>query len=210
MADHPIRLGRRIRYGDSGMPDGRFESSSDSALVIAVARRSEPALEELCRRYSGQLAGLARRVIRDDELAADVVQDVFVRLWERPERFDPERGSLRSYLLADVHGRSVDLIRAEEARRRREERDHVERLRDPVPTVEDEVVIRGLSADVRESLALLSDDERRAIELAYFDGHSYRDVAILLEEPEGTVKSRIRSGLAKLRSATMAVMVSFL
>jgi RNA polymerase sigma-70 factor (ECF subfamily) len=192
------------------MPDGRFESLSDSALVIAVARRNEPALEELCRRYSGQLAGLARRVIRDDELAADVVQDVFVRLWERPERFDPERGSLRSYLLADVHGRSVDLIRAEEARRRREERDHVERLRDPVPTVEDEVVIRGLSADVRESLASLSDDERRAIELAYFDGHSYRDVAILLEEPEGTVKSRIRSGLAKLRSATMTVMVSFL
>jgi RNA polymerase sigma-70 factor (ECF subfamily) len=187
------------------MAFGLFESASDTALVVAIARRNERAMEELCRRHAGQLTALARRVLRDDQRAADVVQDVLMRLWERPERFDPERGALRSFLLADVHGRSVDLVRAEQSRRRREERDHVERLRDEPPSTEEEVVVRELSAEVRSALAVLTDDERRAVELAYYGGHSYRDVAVILGEAEGTVKSRIRSGLTKLREATMAV-----
>lgn len=190
------------------MADGLLDSSSDAALVIAVARRDERALEELFRRFSGQLAALARRVVRDEQLASDVVQEVFVRLWERPERFDPERGSLRAFLLADAHGRAVDAVRSEVARKARELRDQSERLREPSPSTGDEAVTRILSDRVRELLVHLTDDERRAIELAYFDGHSYREVAELLSEPEGTVKSRIRSGLAKLRAlATTTVAV---
>jgi len=187
-----------------------LESSSDAALVIAVARRNERALEELFRRYAGQLGMLARRVVRDEQLASDVVQEVFVRLWERPERFDPARGTLRGFLLADAHGRAVDAVRSEVARRARETKDYAERLLEPSPSTGDEALMRILSSEVRELLEQLSEDERRAIELAYFEGHSYREVAELLSEPEGTVKSRIRSGLAKLRTLTTAVVAAFL
>jgi RNA polymerase sigma-70 factor (ECF subfamily) len=196
-----------MSYGERSMAIDLLGTASDTALVVAVARRNERALEELYRRHSGSLLALARRVLRDEQLAADVVQEVIVRLWQRPERFDPERGSLRAFLLADAHGRSVDLVRSEQARRAREERDVAERLLDEPPGTEQEAVLRTLFEDVRASLAVLGEDERRAIELAYFEGHSYRDVAVLLGEPEGTVKSRIRTGLGKLRLA-MATAVS--
>ncbi|MFN8224052.1 MAG: sigma-70 family RNA polymerase sigma factor [Gaiellales bacterium] len=188
------------------MGERLLESHSDAALVIAVAGKSEPALEELFSRHAGQLRALARRVVRDDALASDVVQEVFVRLWQRPDRFDPARGSLKAFLLADAHGRSVDIVRSEVARRAREARDLGERLDQAHPTTDDEAMSNILSAEVRDLLAQLGDDERRAIELAYFEGHSYRDVAVLLDEPEGTVKSRIRTGLAKLRALTLAAM----
>jgi RNA polymerase sigma-70 factor (ECF subfamily) len=182
-----------------------FGASSDSALVVAVARRHERALEELYRRHADSLFTLSRRVIRDDSLAADVVQEVFVRLWNAPERFDAERGKLRSFLLADTHGRSVDVVRAEQARRRREERDLVERMSQPAESTEDDAIAGLESAELRQALSALGSDERRPIELAYFGGLSYREVADVLGEPEGTVKSRIRAGLAKLRGTLVLV-----
>jgi RNA polymerase sigma-70 factor, ECF subfamily len=139
-------------------------------------------------------------VLADRVLGEEVVQEVFVRLWRDPARFDPERGSMRAWLCAQVHGRSVDLLRAETARRAREERDALR-----APRVDDdlerEVMELTESEAVRRAVATLSDGERRAIELAYFGGHTYREVAVLLEEPEGTVKSRIRTGLLRLRAA---------
>ena len=107
---------------------------------------------------------------------------------------------MRAWLCAQVHGRSVDLLRAESARRAREERDAWRSA-----TVDDDleraVLELSESETVRRALATLSDGERSAIELAYFGGHTYREVATLLEQPEGTVKSRIRSGLLRLRAA---------
>lgn len=183
-----------------------FEATSDAALVVSVARRDERALAEIYRRHADSLTALARRVLRDPQLAADVVQEVFVRLWQRPERFDAERGALRAYLLADAHGRSVDLVRAEGARRRREEREIAYRLDEPVTTPDEEVIARIESAEMRAALDSLTSDERAAIELAYFGGRSYREVAALLSEPEGTIKSRIRSGLVKLRGTVVAAL----
>lgn len=172
----------------------------DAALVAAIGRREQPALAEAYDRHSGPAFGLARRVLADRTLAEEVVQEVFLRLWNTPEKYDAERGTLRAYLLAQTHGRAVDLLRAETARRRRESKDAVRSPR-VVESLDREILQLSQADAVRRALDSLHPNEREAIELAYFGGHTYREVAELLEQPEGTVKSRIRSGLGRLRTA---------
>jgi RNA polymerase sigma-70 factor (ECF subfamily) len=174
--------------------------ATDARLVVAIARFHEDALAELYRRHGGAVFALAHRLLNDRTLAEEVVQEVFVRLWHDPDRFDADRGSLRSFLLANAHGRSVDLIRSETSRRRREERD-ARLTAEAGYDLEHEVWDVALADHVRTALDALSEGERAAIELAYFGGHSYREVARLLDEPEGTVKSRIRAGLVRLRTS---------
>ncbi len=125
---------------------------------------------------------------------------MLLRLWKHPEKYNAERGSLRSYLLSHTHGRSVDLIRSESARRIREERE-ARLTAEAGLSLEEEVWEMALADHVREALQELDDLERRAIELAYFGGYTYREVARLLDTPEGTVKSRIRAGLKRLNGA---------
>ena len=171
----------------------------DAALMGAMGRSDHGALEEIYRRHGGASAAVARHVTGDPDIADDVVQDVFVRLWERPARFDAGRGSLRAYLMVETHGRAVDRLRADAARRRREERDRMMR---PSGLPYEEELARWelmLNTHLRDALDTLTDGERSAIELAYFGGHAYKEVASLLGLPEGTVKSRIRSGLHRLR-----------
>ena len=175
-----------------------LRDASDAALVVAIGRWRQDALAEAYRRHAGAAFALARRLLADRDLAEEVLQEVFLRLWNAPERYDPERGSLRSYLLAQTHGRSVDLLRAETSRRRREEREARETAEHGVD-IEREVVDMTVADQVKDVVAELPADERRAIELAYFGGHTYRQVAVLLDQPEGTVKSRIRSGLRRMR-----------
>jgi len=172
----------------------------DAGLARAIIRRDEQALAEVYRRHGGSCFALARRLLFDRTLAEEVVQEIFVRLWNRPERYEPSRGSMRSFLIAQAHGRSVDLLRAETARRRREERDARQSVAEPLD-LEREVVNLSEAEAVRDALATLPDAERAAIELAYFGGHTYREVATLLDQPEGTVKSRIRAGMLRLRAA---------
>jgi RNA polymerase sigma-70 factor (ECF subfamily) len=172
---------------------------SDAGLVMAIGRYHQDALAEAYRRHAGAVFGLARRLLADEALAEEIVQEVFLRLWNDPERFDPARGSLRSYLLAQCHGRSVDLLRSETARRRREEKD-LRRTAEGGYDLEREVWDLALAEHVRSTLDKLPEGEREAIRLAYLGGHTYREVAVLLDEPEGTVKSRIRSGLKRLRT----------
>ena len=172
-------------------------AESDAALVDAIAEGSEGALAEAYRRHAGGVFGLARRILDDVAVAEDIVQEIFLRLWRQPRSFDPDRGSLRSYLLAQAHGRAIDAWRADVSRRRREGETAA-----GVGTVIDvemaawEAAVSGM---VKRVLAGLPLDERLAIYLAYFRGLTYREVAVLLELPEGTVKSRIRVGLRRMR-----------
>lgn len=174
--------------------------ASDAALVVAIGRYSEDALAEAYRRHAGAVFGLAKRVLCDGASAEEVVQEVFLRLWNSPERFDPERGSLRSYLLAQTHGRSVDLLRSDRSRRARELRD-ARSAATAGYDLEREVWDLAVAERLRQAVAVLPADERRAIELAYFEGCTYREVARVLGAPEGTVKSRIRAGLQRMRAA---------
>jgi RNA polymerase sigma-70 factor (ECF subfamily) len=181
-------------------PTTPFAGDSDQDLIAVISSRSsigEAALEEAYRRHGDAVFGLALRVLHDRSLAEDVAQDVFLSLWRKPDRFDPNRGKLRTFLLTMAHSRAVDVVRSEESRRAREERDHLKVVRS-TPSIEDEVIDMHMAEHVRRALDTLSIDERRAIELAYFGGQSYRQVAATLEQPEGTVKSRIRSGMKQL------------
>jgi RNA polymerase sigma-70 factor (ECF subfamily) len=177
-----------------------IDEVSDARLVTSIARYSEVALAEVYRRHGRAVYGLARRVLQDTAEAEDVTQEVFLRLWSEPDRFDPERGSLRSFLLAQAHGRAVDAVRSTISRRAREAREAARTARAEYD-LQHEAWDLALADQVERAMSELSDDERRAIELAYFDGRTYREVARVLEQPEGTVKSRIRSGMRRLRDA---------
>ncbi len=177
---------------------GDLGEASDAQLVTLVARYDEVALAEIYRRHGGAVFGLARRVLNNQTEAEDVTQEIFLRLWNQPERFDPSRGSLRSFLLTQTHSRAVDVIRSLTSSRRREMNAAAQTAHASYD-VHREAWDVVLSAEVRKALAELPVEERRAIELAYFQGHTYVQVAQILDEPEGTVKGRIRNGMRRMR-----------
>lgn len=191
---HPDRSEPRI-------PDVKavYTEASDAALVVSIGRYQQAALAEAYRRNAGAVYGLAKRLLSDHARAEEVVQEVFLRLWNTPDRFDPDRGTLRSYLLAQTHGRAVDIIRSDVARRNREERESLAQAEGGYDLAR-EVWDMALAGHVREAMAVLSAGERAAIELAYFGGRTYKEAADELGEAEGTVKSRIRVGLKRLRA----------
>lgn len=177
---------------------GDLGEASDAQLVTLVARYDEIALAEIYRRHGGAVFGLARRVLDNQTEAEDVTQEIFLRLWNQPERFDPSRGTLRSFLLTQTHSRAVDVIRSLTSSRRRE-MNATAQTANANYDVHREAWDVVVSAEVRKALEELPIEERRAIELAYFQGHTYVQVAQILDEPEGTVKGRIRNGMRRMR-----------
>lgn len=173
---------------------------SDAGLAGAVADAREDALAEMYRRHAGPVYGLACRLCGPDG-GADVTQEVFLALWTAPQRFEPLRGSLRSFLLAQAHGRSIDRLRSDAARRKREATAS-EAARRAVEgrDVEREAMARLAGEEACGRLSDLPDATIQAIVLAFFAGYTYRQVAEHLHQPEGTVKTRIRAGLGQLRA----------
>lgn len=172
---------------------------ADARLVAQISSRKQSALEEAYRCHAATVTSVARRVLGDPTAAEEVAQVVFLRLWDRPDRYEPGRGSLRSFLCADSHGRSVDQVRSDVARRRRETAE-----RAPADPFDDGPAAAAERDEARERVRRavdgLPEDERDAIGWAYFRGCTYREVATILGSPEGTVKSCIRRGLRRLRA----------
>jgi len=169
---------------------------SDEALVALVARSDETALAELYDRIGGIAYGLAFRVLRDESLAEDAVQEAFLGLWRTAGSFVPERAKASTWLLTLVHRRAVDLVRREQRRRS----DPLEDAPEPTTdSAEDDAWLRLERERVQGALAQLPDQQREAIELAYYGGFTQSELADRLGQPLGTIKSRMFSGLARLR-----------
>jgi RNA polymerase sigma factor (sigma-70 family) len=174
----------------------------DGQLVELVAQQDAGALEALYGRYGGAAYSLARRILTEETLAQDVVQEVFLSLWRDARRFDAGRGTVATYLLSMTHHRAVDVVRREENLRRwRTSDEGLELAPDPKARVEDEVEASERRAEVRAALKDLPDPQRQALLLAYFGGYTQREVAALVGVPLGTVKTRMAAGMRKMKEA---------
>jgi RNA polymerase sigma-70 factor (ECF subfamily) len=173
-----------------------FAHLSDEAVVALTARSDDAALAELYDRYGRAAYGLAFRVLRDAALAEDAVQEAFLDVWRQADRFVPERARASAWLFTFVHRRAVDVVRREERRRT----DPLESAPEPGgATAEDEAWLRLERERVQGALRQLPDAQREAIELAYYGGFTQSELAERLGEPLGTIKSRMFTGLARLR-----------
>src|SRR5438874_13279472 len=170
---------------------------SDAAVVALVSRSDSEALAELYDRFGRVAYGLALRVLRDDKLAEDAVQEGFLTAWRNADRFMPERAKASTWILTLVHRRAVDLVRREDRRRAEPLAEGVE----PAPTgsAEDDAWLRFERERVQAALRRLPDQQREALELAYYGGFSQSELAERLGQPVGTIKSRMFTGLARLR-----------
>jgi len=169
---------------------------SDEALVLLVARSDEVALGELYDRFGRVAYGLALRILRDEALAEDAVQDAFLGLWRSAGSFIPERAKASTWILTLVHRRAVDLVRREQRRRA----EPIEGAPEPaVGSAEEAAWLRLDRERVQGALAQLPDQQREAIELAYYGGYTQSELAERLGQPLGTIKSRMFSGLTRLR-----------
>ena len=171
---------------------------SDEALLALVARGHEPALAELYDRLGRVAYGLAFRVLRDEALAEDAVQEGFLTLWRTAAGFVPERAKVSTWVYTLVHRRAVDLVRREE-RRRAEPLDETEAEQTVGGSVEDSALLRLERERVQRALRQLPDAQREAIELAYYGGFTQSELAERLGQPLGTIKSRMFAGLSRLR-----------
>ena len=173
-------------------------SFSDFQLVECVVRRDADAFNEIYRRHARSVAATAKMVLGNSSAFEDVVAEVFLAFWLKPDSLDATRGSLLGLLRMKARGGGIDIIRSDVARHRREVNDS--RASRPSASQPDEAFsMLGTAEQLRKALAALIEKEREPIELAFFTGMTYRDVADHLQLPEGTVKSRIRSGLHNAR-----------
>lgn len=179
-----------------------YRGLRDGQLVELVAQKDAGALEALYDRYGRAAYSLARRILTEETLAQDVVQEVFLSLWRDARRFDAGRGTVATYLLSMTHHRAVDVVRREENLRRwRTSDEGLELEPDPKARVEDEVEASERRAEVRAALAELPAAQREALLLAYFGGYTQREVAALVGVPLGTVKTRMAAGMRKMKEA---------
>jgi RNA polymerase sigma-70 factor (ECF subfamily) len=181
-----------MRVSGTQVPNQKDEA----ALIARIRDGDETAMADLYDRYSGIVYGVALRVLGNASTAEDVVQEVFLQLWRNPQAFDADRGKLAPWLAVIARNRAIDLLR------KRPMEDDIDEL--PISTgvnLEDEASQRLAISKVRDVLGQLPADQRRLLEMAFFEGLTHTEIASKTGEPLGTVKTRIRSGLLALRKA---------
>ena len=192
---------REVREPGPGQGQGAGSSAEPDlgGLLAHVARGDQAAFEQVYDRLAGPVYGLIRRVLRDPAQSEEVAQEVFTEAWRLARHYDASKGAVSTWLLTLAHRRAVDRVRSEQAARTREEkvsaREHTV-AHDPVS---EHVELRLEHEQVRRALDGLTDLQRQAIELAYYQGNTYREVAELLDTPLATVKTRLRDGLIRMR-----------
>jgi RNA polymerase sigma-70 factor (ECF subfamily) len=183
-----------MRTSGTQSPNNRDEA----ALIERIRSGDEMAMADMYDRYSGIVYGVALRVLGDTAAAEDVLQEVFLQLWRRPQVFDADRGKLPAWLAVIARNRAIDRLR----RRPREE--NIEEL--PMSTavnLENETDRKLAMEKVRGALSHLPQEQRRALEMAFFDGMTHTEIATKTGEPLGTIKTRIRTGLLAVRKAVL-------
>ncbi len=179
------------------------EGPSDAELVQRLRQADGAALSQLYQRFGRPCYSLARRICADEGLAEDVVQEVFLTLWRDPTRFDPSRGGFATWLLTLIHHKAVDAVRRESTIRRRmvaAPEAGEDWSPTPVPGADQAAMARVAAGQVRAALHRLPHEQRQVLALAYFGGHTQREIAVLTGVPLGTVKSRMFTAVQRLRS----------
>ncbi len=170
------------------------ESLTDAALLSAVRAGDETAMEALYDRYSGLVYSISLRVLRDTSGAEDLLQEIFLQLWRKPGSFDPSRSSLGPWLAVITRNRAIDMLR-----KRRPESSIEDLMIATPPDFADRVEQSWAADKIGDALIKMPPDQRKALEMAYFDGLTHSEIAAKTGEPLGTIKTRIRSGLLSLR-----------
>ncbi|MEZ5246888.1 MAG: ECF RNA polymerase sigma factor SigK [Acidimicrobiales bacterium] len=190
---NPFRV---IRSSAGSEPPATTDAAGEE--LLRAGRGDEAAFGRFYDLTASMVHGVVRKVVRDPAMAEEITQEVFLEIWRLAPRYEATRGSARGWAATIAHRRAVDRVRSEESRRRREDIDgrrEIAAFDSVSETVGDELE----GQRVAKALASLSETQREAVVLAYYGGNTYREVAVLLDVPEGTVKTRIRDGLIRLR-----------
>jgi RNA polymerase sigma-70 factor, ECF subfamily len=198
-----VSVGRRIprsrATGEGEVAAELVDGNSLDSLLAAVGRGDRASFSHLYDLVAPRVLGLATRVLVDPAQAEEVMQDVFLEVWQTADRFDPSRGRGITWILTMTHRRAIDRVRASQSSRDRDERAGIRELASSGPSIEDEVDIAIEHERVLRALATLSELQRESVELAYFQGLTQSEIAQRLDIPIGTVKTRTRDAMFKLR-----------
>ncbi|OXM56696.1 RNA polymerase subunit sigma [Amycolatopsis thailandensis] len=181
-------------------PDGEQAGPTAEDLLVRVAKGDERAFDALYDQLAGPIFGLVRRILRDAAQSEEVTQEVMVELWRTATRYSPERGSALNWAMTLAHRRAVDRVRSARASSEREVKATFEAARArPFDEVSEAVAARWERSQVRRCLTSLTELQRESVLLAYYQGYTYREVSEVLQTPHGTIKTRLRDGLIRLR-----------
>jgi RNA polymerase sigma-70 factor (ECF subfamily) len=184
---------------DDGTERDNVSPVSLNDLLGQVAEGSQAAFGQLYDQCAGRVLGLVRRLLRDSAQSEEVTQEIFLEVWQNAKRYDPAKGSATTWILTMSHRRAVDRIRSSQSTRDRDTKIGLRDMETEYDSVSESVEIRVEHERVGQALLRLTELQRQAVTLSYYGGYSHSEVAEMLKVPIGTVKTRLRDGMIRLR-----------